>query len=73
MTTLNVSTFDALPDTGYMRQSQIIPAVIPVSPATWWRGVKSGRFPQPVKISERVTAWRVGSIREFLATQSGGV
>jgi prophage regulatory protein len=65
------ANFDNLPDTGYMRQAQIIPAVIPVSSATWWRGVQSGRYPKPVKLSERVTAWKVGDIRQFLATQAG--
>lgn len=72
MQTLTASTFDNLPDTGYMRQAQIIPAVIPVSSATWWRGVQSGRYPKPVKLSSRVTAWKVGDIRHFLATQAAG-
>lgn len=66
----NRSTFDTLPDSGYARQNAIIPTVIPVSPATWWRGVKSGRYPQPVKLGERVTAWRVGDIRAYLEAQS---
>jgi prophage regulatory protein len=59
MVTETRSTFDNLPDTGYMRQWHIIPDVVPVSSATWWRGIKSGKFPKPVKLSERVTAWRV--------------
>lgn len=70
MATPTASTFDSLPAGGYMRQAQIIPAVIPVSSATWWRGVKSGRFPKPVKLSERVTCWKVGDIRQFLQTQA---
>ena len=69
----STSTFDDLPDTGYMRQSQIIPHVIPVSSATWWRGVVSGRYPRPVKLSKRVTAWRVGDIRQYLLNQANGV
>jgi predicted DNA-binding transcriptional regulator AlpA len=68
---LHTSSFDNLPDAGYMRQAQIIPDVIPVSSATWWRGVKSGRYPKPVKLSERVTAWKVGDIRQLLTTQAG--
>lgn len=61
-----------LPETGFVRLSQIvgdkkavppIPAIIPVSKSTWWAGVKSGRYPQPVKLSERCTAWRVEDIR----------
>jgi predicted DNA-binding transcriptional regulator AlpA len=64
-----------LPATGYVRISQIlgnrrakppVPAIIPVSKSTWWQGVKSGRFPQPVKIGPRITAWRVEDILELI-------
>jgi predicted DNA-binding transcriptional regulator AlpA len=64
------SPFDTLPNSGYMRQSQLIPDVVPFSPATLWRKCKSGDFPKPVKLSVRVTAWRVGDIRQFLETQA---
>jgi prophage regulatory protein len=66
-----------LPATGYIRQSRLIPAIIPISSATLWRNVKSGTFPAPVKLSERVTAWRVEDIRAWMksraASVSGGV
>lgn len=33
--------------------------LIDICPATWWAGVKSGRFPKPVKIpGGRITCWR---------------
>jgi len=60
-----------LPETGYVRLSQIIgnkkakppiPAIIPVSKSTWWDGVKSGRFPKPMKLGVRITVWRVEDI-----------
>jgi hypothetical protein len=35
-----------------------IPAIIPICKAAWWAGVKSGRYPKPIKLSPRVTAWR---------------
>ena len=41
--------------------------LIPVSHATWWRGIKDGRYPQPVKLGTRVTAWRVEDIRALIA------
>lgn len=67
----------ALPETGYLRLSQIvgksatnkapaIPAIIPVCPSTWWAGVKAGRYPQPVKLGVRITAWRVEDIRALI-------
>ena len=36
--------------------------IIPVSRATWWRGVKSGKFPKPVKITDYITAWRLEDV-----------
>jgi prophage regulatory protein len=56
----------SLPTTGYIRQAQLIPAIIPVSSATWWRWCKSGKAPKPVKLSEKVTAWRAEAIRAFI-------
>lgn len=63
------------PEYGFVRIQQIIgdrkanppiPAVIPVSKSTWWTGVKSGRFPRPIKLGTRTTVWRAEDIREFI-------
>lgn len=51
--------------TGYVRVSQIL-QLIPIGRSTWWRGVKEGRFPAPVKLGPRTTAWRVEDIREVM-------
>jgi prophage regulatory protein len=54
---------------------------IPVSKSCWWSGIKSGRFPAPVKLGPRITAWRDEDIRRLvaegvpragLASRSGG-
>lgn len=62
-----------LPVSGYLRQADLIgnprkgrPALIPFSAATLWRKVQNGTFPAPVKLSERVTAWRVTDVQSFL-------
>lgn len=39
-----------------------IPPIIPVSRTTWFAGVKAGRFPKPVRLAPRVTAWRASEI-----------
>lgn len=64
----------SLPEIGYIRLPQIIgnpkkgiPAVIPVSPATWWRGVASGKYPAGVLLGPRTRAWEVGEIRALVA------
>jgi prophage regulatory protein len=63
----------SLPQTGFLRLKQIIgpKGPIPVSKSTWWQGVKDGRFPRPVKLSTRITAWRAEDIRAFI--ERGGV
>jgi prophage regulatory protein len=62
------TTFSALPAEGYARITAILAPTgpVPVSKSTWWAGIKTGRFPQPVKIGPRITAWRVSDIRELL-------
>lgn len=65
-----------LPETGFVRLPQIIgdpdetppiPAVIPVSKSTWWEGVRTGRYPQPVRtLGRRITAWKAEDIRELV-------
>lgn len=54
-----------LPETGFLRLSGVL-ALIPVSKSTWWAGVKSGRFPKPVKLGKRITAWRAEDIRALI-------
>jgi prophage regulatory protein len=58
-----------LPATGYLRQARLIPHIVPFSSATLWRKVKSGEFPKPVKLSERVTAWRVEDVRAWMQSR----
>lgn len=59
----------------YLRLSQIVgnkkksPAILPIIPigkSTWWRGVKSGKYPKPVKLGTRTTVWRAEDIRALL-------
>ena len=61
------SSFDALPDSAFVRLNQLLAGVLPFSASTTWRKVRSGQFPQPVKVSCQVTAWRVGDVRRWLA------
>jgi predicted DNA-binding transcriptional regulator AlpA len=64
-----------LPTEGFLRLNQIIgnkgaPAIIPVSRSTWWAGVREGRFPKPIKLSKRTTAWRVSDIRALIEREA---
>ena len=69
-----------LPETGFLRLNQIVgnpktntPPIIPVSKSTWWAGVKTGRFPQPIKLGPMITVWRVEDIRTLIDNFSQGI
>lgn len=56
-----------------LREEQIIgnpkkgmAPLIPVSRSAFWAGVKSGRFPQPVRLGPRTVAWRGHEVQEIL-------
>lgn len=64
-----------LPATGFLKLSQIIgdpkakppiPALIPVSRATWANGCKSGLYPKPIRIAPRLNGWRVQDILKLI-------
>ena len=48
-----------------LRLPQVL-ALIPVSRSAWWAGCKSGRYPKPVKLGPRTTAWRASDIATIL-------
>jgi len=71
--TKQIHTSAALPvdDDAFVRLSTVL-RVYPVGESSWHRGVAEGRYPKPVKLSKRVSAWRVGEIRELLASVASG-
>lgn len=65
----------ALPTFGFLRAKQIlgdptaeppIPAILPISKSAWWEGVRSGRYPAPIRHG-RTTMWRVEDIQDLCA------
>ncbi len=60
---------DELPAEGFARLKQILGpgGPIPVSKSSWWEGVRTGRYPKPVRLSPGVTVWRVEDIRALIA------
>ncbi len=65
-----------LPTTGFLRLNQIIGGcktnpitapLIPVSRSTWYAGVKSGKFPAPVKaFGGRASFYRTKDIQKLI-------
>jgi predicted DNA-binding transcriptional regulator AlpA len=43
-----------------------IEPIIPVSRAAWWAGVKTGKYPKPVKLGSRTTVWRESGVMELI-------
>lgn len=61
-----------VPDFGFMRVDQVLD-VYPVSKATWWAGVRSGKYPPGYKLGQKMTAWKAEHIRQLIESVDGGV
>jgi predicted DNA-binding transcriptional regulator AlpA len=59
------STSSALPEAGLLRLPDVL-RYIPVSRSTIYSKIKSGAWPAPVRISQRVVAWKASDIRDLL-------
>lgn len=57
---VDVNTF-----VGFLRLPQVL-ALYPVGKSSWYAGVKSGKYPQSVKLTERCTAWRAEDIHDLI-------
>jgi len=60
---------------GLLRIKQIVgkEGLIPISKSSWWAGVKSGKFPQPITghpLGPKTTVWRADEIFDFINTVS---
>jgi prophage regulatory protein len=42
--------------------------LLPISRSSWYAGIKAGRFPQPIKLGPRVSAWRLQDILALFNT-----
>ena len=73
------TTIHQIPQTGFIRLKTIIgdkkeniPALIPIGRSSWLRGVKEGKYPKPVQLTERTVAWKAEEIRELIEKISRG-
>ena len=81
---VDLSFFETLPDSAFIREKLIIgavhksygkvlpgtPRIVPVSRSTWRRMVKAGHAPAPIKLHTGISAWRVGDLRCWLESQN---
>lgn len=56
------------PSTGFVRLDQIVrpSGVMPFSASTWWRGVRAGIYPEPIKFGPNISAWRAEDILDLI-------
>jgi prophage regulatory protein len=59
------ATLGQLPPRSFVR-AKLLLALLPFSEATLWRKVGNGTFPKPVKLSERVTGWRIEQVHRWM-------
>jgi prophage regulatory protein len=41
---------------------------VPVGRASWWKGIKDGRYPAAIKLGPRTSAWRASDIDKLIAS-----
>jgi len=62
---------NTIQQSGFLRLKQIIgdskanppiSPIIPICATSWWAGVKSGKYPKPIKLGEKTTVWRASEV-----------
>jgi len=57
---------DLQTDLGLIRAAEIC-KLLTISESSWWRGVKSKKFPPPIRIgSQRLALWRIRDIKALV-------
>lgn len=73
----NVQRYTHMAKAAFYRLSQIlgkpnanppIDPIIPVCRTTWHNGVKSGKYPKPIKLGVRMVAWKASDIDALVAS-----
>ncbi len=54
-----------IPGDGFIRLKTIL-KIIPISRSSFVSGFKSGRYPAPVRLSERSIGWKASNIRALI-------
>ena len=56
-----------LPQSELVRLSQVL-AAMNIAASTWWEGVKTGKFPPPVRLGPKCVRWRTQDVRRLIET-----
>lgn len=55
---------------GYIRERQLIEQLVPFSVSTLRRKVKAGEFPQPIRLSAGIVAWKRSDVESWLQARA---
>ena len=68
MATKNLNSgLSKLKTSAFVRQSDLLPSIVPISPATLWRWIKKGDFPAPVRLGDNLVAWRSDHVLKWIS------
>lgn len=56
-----------LPDTGLVREKDVLLHIAPVARSTLWLWRKAGKFPAPRKMGDNTNGYRAEDLREWLS------
>jgi prophage regulatory protein len=62
-----ITSMEADPIDRLIRLREVL-TLLPISPATWWNGVRAGKYPQGVKLGPKTTCWRLSEITALART-----
>ena len=51
-----------------LRLSEIVrpDGCLPIGKSSWWAGVKAGKFPKPIKLGPKISAWKAEDIEHLI-------
>ncbi len=58
--------------TGPLLRLPEVLAIFPISRSSWYEGVRTGRYPRPVKLGARTVAWRRADLEALLERLGDG-
>ena len=66
MTAATATTTPTAPPEKLLRLSEVL-ARVPISRSAWYEGCKTGRFPAPIKLGPKTSAWRESDINKLIS------
>jgi prophage regulatory protein len=62
---------NSIDEAALLRLPQVL-ALVPVGRSSWWQGCRDGRYPKPIRLGPRTTAWRARDILALIDSFTTG-